>query len=42
MKRHTITTDAKPSMAESMPNPINAIDPAAIPATMPTAPSTTM
>ena len=32
VKRHTITTLANPSIAESSPNPIRATDPAAIPA----------
>ena len=32
MNRQTITMLAKPSMAESMPNPISAIEPATIPA----------
>ncbi len=39
VKRQTITTLAKPSMAESMPNPIRAMDPATMPATMATTPS---
>jgi hypothetical protein len=39
VNRQTITTLAKPSMAESMPKPINAIDPATMPAMMATAPS---
>ena len=42
VKRHTITTLAKPSIAESSPNPISATDPATIPATMATMPSTAM
>jgi hypothetical protein len=42
VKRHTITTEAKPSMAESMPKPIRAIDPATIPAPIATTPSIAM
>jgi len=42
VKRQTITTLAKPSMAESMPNPIRAMDPATMPATMATRPSRAM
>ncbi len=33
-------TDASPSIAESRPNPISAIEPATIPAPIATAPST--
>ena len=42
VKRHTITTLANPSIAESMPKPMSAMDPATMPATMPTSPSTAM
>ena len=42
VKRHTITMLAKPSMAESSPKPIRAIDPATIPAATATVPSTAM
>jgi len=42
VKRHTITTEANPSIAESIPNPIRAMDPATIPATTATAPSRAM
>jgi hypothetical protein len=37
-----MTTLAKPSMAESIPKPIRAMDPATIPATIATAPSSAM
>ena len=40
VNRHTITTLAKPSIAESSPKPIKAIEPAANPASIATAPST--
>ena len=40
VKRHTITSEAKPSMALSRPNPISAIEDATRPAAMATAPST--
>jgi hypothetical protein len=42
VKRQTITTLARPSIALSMPNPIKAIDPATTPATIATMPSTAM
>ena len=40
VKRHTMITLAKPSIALSRPNPIKAIDEAAAPAAIATAPST--
>jgi hypothetical protein len=40
VKRHTITSDAKPSIALSSPNPTSAIDDATRPAVIATAPST--
>ena len=39
LKRHTMTPLANPSMAESMPNPTSAIEPASTPATIATVPS---
>jgi hypothetical protein len=42
VKRQTMTTLAKPSMAESIPKPIKAMDPATIPAMIATAPSSAM
>ena len=42
VKRQTITRLAKPSIAESIPNPTSAIDPATSPAASATAPSTAM
>ena len=39
MKRHTITRLATPSIAESIPKPIRAIEPATIPAVIAIAPS---
>lgn len=40
MKRQAITRLATPSIAESIPNPISAIEPAMMPALTATAPST--
>jgi hypothetical protein len=42
VKRHTMTTDAKPSIALSIPKPISAIEPATMPATTATSPSSAM
>ena len=42
VKRQTMMTLANPSIAESMPNPIRAMDPAAMPATTATSPSAAM
>jgi hypothetical protein len=39
VKRQTITSEAKPSMNESSPNEINAIEPASTPAVSAIAPS---
>ena len=42
VNRQTITTLAKPSIAESIPKPIRAMDPATMPAPTATAPSSVM
>jgi hypothetical protein len=42
VKRQMMMAEAKPSIAESMPNPISATDPATIPAAMAIAPSAVM
>jgi hypothetical protein len=42
VKRQTMITLAKPSIAESRPKPIRAIEPATIPATTATMPSIAM
>ena len=42
VKRQTMMALAKPSMAESRPNPISATEPATMPATMAMVPSSVM
>ena len=42
VKRQTMIADANPSIAESMPNPTSATEPAAMPAAMAIAPSPVM